>query len=125
MMKVLAIVVVAAALALGGCAFERHFSIEPGENQVVKVASGDRFFFEMDEGSATGSRWDYECDDSDVEVRINHREGKAKVLIRIHRGYDGPSSVKFFCKPKGKDGEREQEFTVNLFKRTGDWAFWE
>ena len=47
----------------------------------------------------------------------------AKVMIRIHRGYDGPSTVTFALKRPGEKTP-EKSFTVTLFRRTGDAAFW-
>ena len=97
---------------LAGCAFGRRFSaVRPGVDQVLHV-------------------WDFTCDDPDVTVVIDHvrperagANGVAKVMIRIHRGYDGPSTVVFALKrPGGKTPERS--FTVTLFRRTGDAAFW-
>ena len=125
----------AAALALAGCSSGRRFcAVEPGVNQVMRVASGDRIFFEMEEDASAGARWDYTCDDHDVEVSIDHRPskrgedggapGSAAVEIRIHRGYDGPSVVTFMLKKSGR-GKAVKRFAVTLFKRTGDVAFWE
>ena len=116
---------------LAGCAFGRRFSaIRPGVDQVLRVENGDRIFFEMEDGAAAGHVWDFTCDDPDVTVVIDHvrperagANGVAKVMIRIHRGYDGPSTVVFALKrPGGKTPERS--FTVTLFRRTGDAAFW-
>ena len=124
-----------AALALAGCSSgRRFFAVEPGVNQALRVTSGDRIFFEMEEDASTGARWDYTCDDHDVEVSIDHRSpkragndgarGAASVEIRIHRGYDGPSVVTFMLKKPGT-GKPLKRFAVTLFKRTGDVAFWE
>ena len=124
-----------AASAFAGCATGRRFSaVEPGVNQVLRVASGDRIFFEMEEDASAGARWAYTCDDHDVEVSIDHRPpkrgedggapGSAAVEIRIHRGYDGPSVVTFMLKKSGR-GKAVKRFAVTLFKRTGDVAFWE
>ena len=127
------LVVALVALALfAGCSVERHALSRPGVNQTVRVESGDRFFMDLEEDSAHGCRWDYRCNDSDVEVRIDHSRdkdgkvgasGQAHVEIRIHRGYDGPSSVMFFYKARGAK-TAEKKFTISLFKRTGDCAFW-
>ena len=132
MMRRFAAVVAASLVAvLAGCAFGRRFSaIRPGVDQVLRVENGDRIFFEMEDGAAAGHVWDFTCDDPDVTVVIDHvrperagANGVAKVMIRIHRGYDGPSTVVFALKrPGGKTPERS--FTVTLFRRTGDAAFW-
>ena len=109
--------------ALFGCSMERHFISSPGTSQAIRVESGDRFFMDLDEESSSGYRWRATCNDSDVEVRIEHRPGTAKVAIRIHRGYDGPSAVVFAY---GRAGEAPtKKFTITLYKRTGDCAFWE
>ena len=110
-----------AALA-AGCRIERHLLASPGQNQALRVESGDRYYFSLDEDG--DDRWDYVCDDPDVMVTVDHEPQKASVRIRIHRGYDGPSTVRFICR---RPGEREpvRKFTVTLFKRPGDYACWE
>ena len=109
--------------ALVGCSMERHFIASPGTNQAIRVESGDRFFMDLDEETSAGYRWRATCTDPDVEVRIEHEPGTAGVTIRIHRGYDGPSAVVFTY---GRAGEAPtKKFTITLYKRTGDCAFWE
>ena len=122
-MRISAIALAAVALATGGCSFERHWGIRPGEDQVVRVESGDRLFFDLDEPRFEG-RWDSVCDDSDVEVQMVHAKEKAKVTVRVHRGYDGPSNISFF---RWRNGRKESRgaFNITLYKRTGDAAFWE
>lgn len=117
-----AILLLAAAFA--GCRIERHLLAQPGESQAVRVESGDRFYFTLPEDDATESRWDFTCDDADVEVRIDHDDGEASVRIRIHRGYDGPSTIRFFCRRPDRK-EPVKTFVISLFKRPGDHAFWE
>ena len=112
-----------ACLALVGCSMERHYLSNPGTSQTVRVESGDRLFMDLDEEADEGYRWRATCNDPDVEVRIVHEPGTADVTIRIHRGYDGPSAVTFAY---GRGSEKPTKtFTVTLFKRTGDCAFWE
>ena len=128
-----AIFLLSAAL-LYGCALERRFfAVQPGVDQVLRVENGDRIYFEMEENAAAGYVWDFTCDDPDVTVTIDHvrpdgadrvgAPGTAKAMIRVHRGYDGPSAVTFALK---RPGERKpaKRFTVTLFRRTGDAAFW-
>ena len=117
-----AVVPLLAALAFAGCSMERHRLSNPGRNQVVRVESGDRFFMDLDE--TDGCRWSVSCADPDVEVRINRSDGVAEVMIRIHRGYDGPSAVTFSCRRHGEEIP-SRKFAVTLYKRTGDVAFWE
>ena len=117
---------VALASIACGCDFGRHSLANPGTSQVVRVESGDRVFFSLDEDAKDGILWDFTCDDGDVEVRIEHLpSGRADVLVRIHRGYDGPSTVDFFRRRRGGPPESAGRFTLSLFKRTGDCAFWE
>ena len=129
-----ALLVLAAAAALAGCAFERrHFAVRPGVNQALSVVSGDRIFFDMDENPSTGLTWDFTCDDPDVEVSIAHKPpkrggvdgepGSASVEIRVHRGYDGPSTIVFSLRRPGA-GPVDRRFTITLFRKTGDAAFW-
>ena len=103
------------------------------DNQVVRVEKGERLYFDLEEDVDAGSRWDFTCDDKDVEVTIDHKapgtreEGQASdaaaVRIRIHRGYDGPTAIRFFRKKRGEPIEKE--FTITLYRRIGDYAFWE
>ena len=112
------------ALAVAGCSVERHVISSPGKSQVIRVESGDRFFMTLDEDAAAGGRWSATCRDPDVEVRVEHTAGAAEVLIRIHRGYDGPTDVSF---KYGRSDEKapQRQFTLSLYRRTGDCAFWE
>lgn len=120
---------------LAGCNMVwRRILPNPGKDQVLRVEKGERLYFDLPEDVDAGYRWDFACDDKDVEVTIDHERpegggeekralGTAEVRIRIHRGYDGPSTVRFFYKSVGKPVEKE--FTISLFRRTGDCAFWE
>ena len=120
-------------VGLGGCSIERH-RLEGGINQVVRVESGDRFFMTLEENPTTGYQWKATCDDDSVDVIIDHQPpertdlagapGRAKVTIRIFRGYDGPSEISFRYQ-RSWEPKPIKEFTVTLFKRTGDCAFWE
>ena len=118
------VALVAALLLSCGCSVERHYIQSPGTSQTIRVESGDRLFMDLPEDQAAGYRWYAKCNDRDVEVRIDHDPGEADVTIRIHRGYDGPSAVNFYCK-RASDTEPVKAFTITLFKRTGDCAFWE
>lgn len=113
-----------------------HMISNPGRDQVLRVISGDRIYFDLEENTTTGCAWDYSCDDPDVEVTIDHEAadtsdgrvgapGIAKVRIRIHRGYDGPSNVHFMYRRKWEKGPPVKDFDIGLYKRTGDVAFWE
>ena len=129
-MKLLSAAMVLLVVALvAGCATGRRFqAVEPGVNQVVRVASGDRMFFELEE--PRGFRWDFECDDGDVSVSLKRGQGEVggtsvvRVEIRIHRGYDGPSAVTFMKRAQNGAPTADGRFTVTLYKRTGDTAFW-
>ena len=120
--------------SLAGCNMVwRRILPNPDKNQVVRVEKGERLYFDLKEDVDAGYRWDFTCDDNDVEVTLDHeapdggaegRElGTAEVRIRIHRGYDGPSTVRFFYKSPGKPIKKE--FTITLYRRIGDYAFWE
>ena len=123
-----------ALVFLSGCNMVwRKILTNPDKSQVVRVEKGERLYFDLEEDSDAGYRWDFTCDDKDVEVTMDHeppdgggrgRElGEAEVRIRIHRGYDGPSAIHFFYKAVGKPIEKE--FTITLYRRIGDYAFWE
>ena len=110
------------ALTAAGCAVERHFSIKPYENQTVEAMSGDRWLFDLEDDA--DAQWDAVTDDADVEVTFKRGETRtASVCVRVHRGYDGPSTVKFYLKAKNEQRPR-REFTIGLYKRCGDEAFW-
>lgn len=131
-----AAVIAALAALLAGChADRRHFAIVPERNQTVRAQSGDRFLFDLEENMTTGYEWTATCDDSDVDVRIRHVPGEsdegmvgvpgvAKVEIRVRRGYDGPSTIRFRYKRRWEK-DAIKSFTVTLYKQTGDRAFWE
>ena len=123
-------------LALAGCqVVDRRLVLDPGENRVYQVQSGDRLYFDLEEDTAAGQRWTCRCDDDDVEVSIDHsrpksaakglcgEKGEAEVRIRVHRGYDGPSTLIFACR-RGNDSKTVRQFTITLYKRTGDTAVW-
>ena len=122
-------------LLLAGCSVERHYSdIVPERNQAVRVESGDRFYFDLEENTTTGYEWIATCDDPDVSVTITHERcdtddglvgapGVAKVEVRVHRGYDGPSTVRFRYKRRWEKDFAKQ-FTITLYKDVGDRAFW-
>ena len=125
---------------LAGCQFcDRHLIANPGQSEVIRVRSGDRYYFDLEENTSTGYSWRYVCDNDDVEVRLERKEapapkridagaacgapGKASVRIRIHRGFDGPAVVRFFYQRPWEEKPARQ-FTIALYKRTGDVAFW-
>lgn len=116
-------IVLLAACGLGGCDLGRHWLAEAPCDQVVKAESGDRFYLTLAEDPVSGARWSAESNDRDVTVEVAHRPGKAKVEIRVHRGFDGPATVSFSCRQKS--GDSPPGFSVVLYRRTGDVAFWE
>jgi len=107
-----------------GCQFaDRHAVLNPGTDQVIEVKSGDRLAFELDEEKEC--EWFGISDDSDVDILYEHtKPGKITIRIYINRGYDGPSTVNFRCL-RGSSPIPIKHFTLTLFKRTGDYAFWE
>ena len=112
-----------AACGLVGCDMGRHWLSDTPCDQVVKAESGDRFYLTLAEDPVVGARWSAKSNDRDVTVEVSHRPGKAKVEIRVHRGFDGPATVSFSCRQAS--GDPPQGFSVVLYKRTGDVAFWE
>lgn len=113
------------ALACGCEGIGRRVISNPGRDEVLRVVSGDRIYFGLEENAAAGYSWDYVCSDPDVEVTIDHVDDHAEVRIRIHRGYDGPSTVHFKYRRPGERGPSSKDFDIGLYKRTGDVAFWE
>ena len=132
--RLLAIAMLALACGCEGIGY--RIITESGKDEVLRVVSGDRIYFDLEENTTTGYMWDYKCDDPDVEVTIDHvaadasdgrvgAPGLAKVRIRIHRGYDGPSNVHFMYRRQWEKGPPIKDFDIGLYKRTGDAAFWE
>lgn len=115
----------ALACLLTGCHLGMHFISDPTRSRVVNASSGERYYFSLDEKADSGAKWSAKSDDPDVEVTIDHfpEDDVAKVRIRIHRGFDGPASVRFSCRVKS--GTPPEGFTICFYKRTGDQAFWE
>lgn len=121
--------------ALAGCNMVMWRTLDnTGQNQVVRVESGDRLFFELEENATTGYLWTAKSDDADVEVKLEHiaadgsdgrcgAPGKVKVELRVHRGYDGPSAITFAYQRPWED-KPIRSFVITLFRRTGDAAFW-
>ena len=121
---------------LAGCNMVwRRILPDPEKNQVIRVEKGERLYFDLEENGTTGYQWYCTCTDPDVEVTIDHyaadakdglagAPGRAEVRIRIHRGYDGPSDVTFRYK-RSWEKAPIKKFTLSLFRRTGDCAFWE
>ncbi|MGN0833503.1 MAG: hypothetical protein ACI4RD_07620 [Kiritimatiellia bacterium] len=125
----------AAAALLGGCNMVMRRTLDnTGKNQVVRVEGGERLYLTLEENVPVGCRWFASCSDSDVWLEVAHEAdapsfapvdapGKAKVEIRIRRGYDGPSDVVFeYRHPRERKPVRR--FTLALYRRTGDCAFW-
>ena len=113
-----------AATALGGCNFVMRRSLpNPGTSQTVRVESGDRLIFDLEETNATG-RWQATCADPDVEVTLERRDARVRATVRVHRGFDGPSDVRFVCR-RADVPSPTRSFTLSLYKSTGSRAFWE
>jgi len=123
------------SLLLFGCTWNRHYISSPGESQAIRVEAQDRFYMDLEENATAGYRWYGKSNDPDVDVIIDHKSGTggrgrvgasgtASVTIRVHRGFDGPAAVTFTYK---RSGEKDpvKKFTITLYKRTGDAAFWE
>jgi len=114
--------VLALTAVLAGCDFGIHWVTGPMEDRVLRAESGDRFYLRLEEGGSEGCRWSATCKDPDIDVMVDHQGDCAKVEIRVHRGFDGPSMVEFRC--RRRNGALVKEFTISLYKRTGDAAFW-
>ena len=113
------------AFTVCGCrVIDRKLIFDSGKNQIVQTESGERFYFSLDEHD--GAVWSAKSDDPDVTVEVKHTHPptEASVSIRVHRGFDGPSTVYFVRK---KPGSRNVvcKFAMSFFKRTNDVAVWE
>ena len=111
-----------ACLVLAGCQLGLSRSLEnPGTSQVLRVVSGDRMRFELP--TETGCVWRATTDDPDVAVSIHAHGETSAVEIRIHRGYDGPSIVRF-RQLETRTDRQVSTFTLSVYRQTGDTAFW-
>ena len=131
--RVLPALVVAALLV--GCNMVMRRTLDnAGRNEIVRVEGGERLYLTLEENVPAGCRWFASCRDPDVWIEVAHEAGepspgsaaapgKARVEIRIRRGYDGPSDVVFECRRPGEKGPLRR-FTLALYRRTGDCAFW-
>ena len=126
LLKSIAVFCVASVLC--GCrVIDRKLVFDPGKNQIIQTESGERFYFSLDEsGDGEAAVWSANSDDSDVDVFVAHTypPTEASVSIRIHRGFDGPSTV-YFVRKKPGSKTVVNRFTLSFFKRTNDSAFWE
>jgi len=114
------------ASLVAGCDLGRHYIWRPGNNRTFCVESGDRISFRLPENAPEGLMWEGSCPDPDVEVTVDHdydQESKADVCVRVHRGYDGPSDVTLRLLRNGQE-VKGRTFTLFLWRRTGDAAFW-
>ena len=111
-----------ACLVLAGCQLGLYRSVEnPGTSQVMRVASGDRVCFDLP--TEKGCAWRATSDDADVTVAVHPHGETSAVEIRVHRGYDGPTQVRF-RQVDARTGRQVSTFTLSFYKRTGDAAFW-
>ena len=115
--------VIGALLVAAGCDLGMHWIAEPGHDQVIRVRTGDRYYLTLEEGGPDGARWTAESDDRDVTVVMDREDGKVKVRMWIHRGFDGPAAVTFTC--RYRSGIPNRGFVVSFYKATIDRAFWE
>ena len=109
--------------AASGCDLGMHWISEPGHDQVIRVRSGDRYYLTLEEGGPDGARWTAKSDNPDVTVVQDREDGKVKVRMWIHRGFDGPASVTFTC--RHRSGVPDKSFVISFYKATIDRAFWE
>lgn len=121
------IAVLGVASVICGCrVVDRKLIFDPGKNQVIQTESGERFYFDLDESDGDGAMWSARSDDPDVDVSVYHTypPTAASVSIRVHRGFDGPSTVYFVRKKQGSK-KIVGKFTMAFFKRANDVAVWE
>ena len=74
----------------------------PDKNQVVRVEKGERIYFDLEEDVDAGYRWDFTCDDNDVEVTLDHEppdggdEGRGKREEALDNGQRMPVCPRAF-----------------------------
>ena len=127
MLLLRSIALIGAACALCGCRLiDRKLVFDAGRNQVIQTESGERFYFSLDERGEGGAVWSAKSDDPDVTVEVKHTHPptEASVSIRVHRGFDGPSTV-YFVRKKPGSAKPAGKFAMSFFRRTGDAAVWE
>ncbi len=113
---------------LGGCRLVgHHVLVDPGDNRVLEVEQGDVVDFELEENMTTGYRWQAQCDDSEIEVAIEHvpansapgfcgAPGKAVFKIEVGRSFSGPATVRVQYK-RTWEKDPIREFSLSLFRR--------
>lgn len=130
-----AICMALAALGLaalcGGCRTGRYTFVDPQEDRVIEVKSGDRLNVDLEENATTGFMWKATCDDEDVEItyerkpanqfspdgeRLCGAPGRVVVTVRVHRGFAGPAEVRFrYMRSWSKEVAREFTFVLNHY----------
>lgn len=121
-------------MSVSGCrSLDYNVLSDPGKNETLCVAVGDRYYFDLEENRTTGYSWEYTCKDDDIEVTIDHlapemkrdgegrlcgAPGKASVRLRVMPGFDGPASVTFsYRRPWEKTPIKS--FTLGLYMKNG------
>ena len=111
-----------ACLVLAGCQLGLYRSLEnPGTSQILRVASGDRVCFDLP--TEKGCVWRATSDDPDVSVAIHAHGETSAVEMRVHRGYDGPSLIRF-RQVNARTDRQVTTFTLSFYRQTGDAAIW-
>jgi len=127
--------IAACALLLGGCRMARYELTEPLDGRAIQVKSGDRISIVLEENATTGYLWTGECDDTDIsfarETILPDEDaprcgapGKVRMIVRVHRGFDGPTHVKLAYRRPWKGGDTAREIDMLLYKKAEDNAPW-
>jgi len=123
-------------VALLGCRLSRYELTEPLDGQAIQVKSGDRISVVLEENATTGYVWTPECDDDDISFAretvppdetkpmMCGAPGKVRIIIRVHRGFDGPTHVKLAYKRPWKGGGTARTIDLLLYHKAEDSAPW-
>jgi len=118
-----------------GCRLSRYTLDESCDGQTIQVKSGDRVSIELEENATTGYIWLAECDDPDITIvretldpdddaPLCGAPRKVRFIIRVARGFDDTTHVKFTYKRPWKGGETARTINVILFRKVEDTAPW-
>lgn len=130
----LALLIALAAGLSGGCRIGRYVIEEPVTDRAVEVKSGDRICVELTSNATTGYTWTAETDDEEVEIgyeeippeaggELYGASGKTRIIIRVHRGFAGPATVKMKYLRTWSD-EVARTVTFLLHRRPSDVSWW-
>jgi len=130
MKNILLVCGLAFAALLGGCRSARYELTEPIDGRAIQVKSGDRISIVLEENALSGYVWQPECDDTDISFAhetvppAKGAPAKVRIIVRVHRGFDGPSHVTLAYRRPWKGGSTARTIDLLLYRKPEDNAPW-